>query len=322
MDVGHRLPPRPLAGGTTTLRLHRPGHHREPAGRGDHRQAHTARRLRPRCGPGTHRRRPDGTDATPLRGGDGPPPPRGVRPYLDARGCGRRVDPPGQCRDRHAPRRPPWPDTGRMWRDRPDRPGGAAMPDQRCRGRPANPRPGVARARGHRRLRRLPLGRRGEADRGGGDVRPRADLGGRVPDDAVCVQRDRPRYRAEACRGPGPAAQRAVESPASADQGAAPHRCGDHEQPRPGSGPRPGGGGGDRPARSRRGRHPDLRRGGGRHGVRHRSGNPSGAPGHGATDPGGLAGRVVRAGLPLFVPDLAQAPVDGPRSAGWSRRVS
>ena len=35
--------------------------------------------------------------------------------------------------------------------------------------------------------------------------------------------------------------------------------------------------------------------------------------GHGATDPGGLAGRVVRAGLPLFVPDLAQAPVDGPR---------
>ena len=42
-------------------------------------------------------------------------------------------------------------------------------------------------------------------------------------------------------------------------------------------------------------------------------GIPPGAPGHGATDPGGLAGRVVRAGLPLFVPDLAQAPVDGPR---------
>ena len=38
-----------------------------------------------------------------------------------------------------------------------------------------------------------------------------------------------------------------------------------------------------------------------------------GAPGHAATDPGGLAGRVVRVGLPLFVPDLAQAPVDGPR---------
>ena len=42
-------------------------------------------------------------------------------------------------------------------------------------------------------------------------------------------------------------------------------------------------------------------------------GIPPGAPGHGATDPGGLAGRVVRVGLPLFVPDLAQAPVDGPR---------
>ena len=43
-------------------------------------------------------------------------------------------------------------------------------------------------------------------------------------------------------------------------------------------------------------------------------GIPPGAPGHGATDPGGLAGRVVRVGLPLFVPDLAQAPVDGPRN--------
>ena len=42
-------------------------------------------------------------------------------------------------------------------------------------------------------------------------------------------------------------------------------------------------------------------------------GLPPGALGHGATDPGGLAGRVVRVGLPLFVPDLAQAPVDGPR---------